>query len=309
MPKFNLLLAFLIVVILGESGLPVSGQCTAQEVLLAKVASERQSAEKIVHDQERGEKHVQRTLSNQDLAVRVGRLERQINVLETKLRDYSDDHHRLLEKEIAALAQVNQTLQNIQGTTSKPSNEEQGRGKFSLADGSVFAAVGTFLFGTFMQLALKRADTALEYSRRYHEALKSNELQDNYLFWSIQHQEFTSWRKGLLPDETYQFWVALRIIENARWTNNGTRPHEWNSVCSKFVGTEFYDFMEKAFACVDEQMRTAAISMDIMKNSDAMGQAKVHARNLMREYFPWSTLLYSPQSAMFLWCPRIRRGQ
>ena len=157
--------------------------------------------------------------------------------------------------------------------------------------GSLLVALMTFGIGTISQLKYKRADTALEFFKRFHETVKDradtskadlgknittlsglteriadvfsgkerssatlNDDIDDYLYWSIQHQQFTSWRRGLLPHKTYQFWLARRIMEHSTERQSGGLCG-WDKQKEKFYGSNFYDFMELILGFADPNNR------------------------------------------------------
>lgn len=202
----------------------------------------------------------------------------QIDELNSALRrmgELAEAHKTALEKAIESLNKENEITLREQ-----------------LMLGSLIVSLLAFVVSSYAQLKYKRADTALEFSERYHEAIKDkaengvsqgaraacalsnvivafenvlkqpkkpeegnpDDLYD-YLYWSIQHQEFTSWRRGLLPHKTYQFWMARRILEHHPKFESGGL-HGWEVQKSKFEGSHFYEFIDKILKCSDNAGRT-----------------------------------------------------
>lgn len=65
-------------------------------------------------------------------------------------------------------------------------------------------------------------------------------------YWSLNHQEFSFWRRGFIPDETYRFWMHSRRQEARGSGTIGEIPFRdgWHAVRDAYEGTDFRDFMD-----------------------------------------------------------------
>lgn len=117
--------------------------------------------------------------------------------------------------------------------------------------GTFIVSLLGFVVSTFRQVHYKRVDTMLEFQKRFHELFyKSDSKGDqsklhNWLYWSLQHQQFATWRRGLLPHTTYHFWMARRVLEqaNVKDTDEELGLTGWDKHKSYFANTHYYDFM------------------------------------------------------------------
>ena len=90
----------------------------------------------------------------------------------------------------------------------------------------------------------------LEFQKRYHElfyesksATKESDQHD-WLYWSLQHQQFATWRRGLLPHTSYHFWMARRVLEQSE-TDDMLGLKSWELHKHYFKETHYYDFMNQ----------------------------------------------------------------
>jgi len=131
---------------------------------------------------------------------------------------------------------------------------------------SGWAAVGalllTWIATMYLNRFLKSQEIVLEYSRRYGEIAKSISVAQDKTeairclrsFWGLQHDQFSSWRRGLIPTDTYEFWLARRLSErdNSPFSEKlfSNKPEDrptfregWKEVRDMFANTDFVNFM------------------------------------------------------------------
>lgn len=178
----------------------------------------------------------------------------------------------------ATLENILTTLQELPGKFPSPypvTQHDQSckplEPKDWLTAGSLFIAAIAFSIGTFRQLHYKRIDTMLEFQERFHDLVDRDAIQQsspagtastggidaerlNWLHWSLQHQQYSTWRRGLLPHNTYHFWMSRRVLDK------GTHEKkmgiaEWDSEESYFLGTHYYLFMKALLKFPDNTLK------------------------------------------------------
>jgi hypothetical protein len=110
--------------------------------------------------------------------------------------------------------------------------------------GTLVMSIMGFIVTTFRQLHYKRIDTMLEFQKRFQELFESrlvNQKQREWLYWSLQQQQFMTWRRGLLPHTTYHFWMSRRVLEHS--TGSTSNLTSWESHKEYFAETHYFDFM------------------------------------------------------------------
>jgi len=170
--------------------------------------------------------------------------------------------------------------------------------------GGLVVAIAGFLISTSRQLAYKRIDTMLEFHQRFHDILdrkttstdspiskdldqaeKDREIH-NWLHWSHQHLQFSTWRKGLISHATYRFWMSRRVMSGMQYDPEKFGFEDWNDTKEYFEGTHFYNFMNEL--------------MSGAQKDTPMIQAREHARITMwRHMHAWSKLKFFNRYSLY----------
>jgi len=222
--------------------------------------------------------------SNQDLKIRVEDLTNAIPSLST-----AED----------SLKRIGDTLEGWEDRPARMAKQECPFGPrewlFAL---SILFALYTFTFTSIRQLQYKRVDTMLEFAKRYHELLESEPIdlsdegkpqtkkdtlkfeRQHFLFWSLQHQQFSTWRRGLIPHTTYQYWMARRIMENGNADELGYI--NWGVHHERFAETDYFQFMQQLFD-VPEKLKNNQNEQE--KQKMAMDHAKTTLWNHLHFIF------------------------
>lgn len=180
------------------------------------------------------------------------------------------------------LSQLSKNFQSRVGTEASVQKCVALQPKDLLYAGTFIIGLLGFLVTTFRQLHYKRVDTMLEFQKRFHELVdyksdlepppsqnsddqnepQNNEGQQatqikttedpaikrhNWLHWSLQHQQFSIWRKGLLSHSTYHFWMSRRVLDESLPERN-FELKQWESMSQYFVATDYHKFMTELFA-------------------------------------------------------------
>lgn len=163
-----------------------------------------------------------------------------------------------------SLKKIGDTLESWEDCPARTAKQEYPFGPREwLFAFSILFALYTFTFTSIRQLQYKRVDTMLEFAKRYHELLESEPIdlsdkgkpqtkkdtlkfeRQHFLFWSLQHQQFSTWRRGLIPHTTYQYWMARRIMENGNADELGYI--NWDVHQDRFAETDYFKFMQQLF--------------------------------------------------------------
>ena len=133
---------------------------------------------------------------------------------------------------------------------------------------AMIAACG-LVFGLRMQRRLKRADVSLEYQRRYDQLVYIDRLKiekrwnsagknatrqsfvkgdaEAYYrrFWTLQHYEYTLWRAGFLPTDTFVYWATRRKeeIDANEALASVSYVKELDRAVKGYQGTDFSEFL------------------------------------------------------------------
>lgn len=147
---------------------------------------------------------------------------------------------------------------------------------------TILVGLLTYISSSMRELQHKKVDSMLEFSKRYHELFEADPVpypdanskdtvkikfnRQHFLFWSLQHQQFATWRKGLIPHTTYLYWLARRIVENK--SQDRLSSIDWDEAKKRFVHTDFHDFMESLLE--EKQIQK---SSDLGQSSTLISQA------------------------------------
>lgn len=222
--------------------------------------------------------------SNQDLKIRVEDLTNAIPSI-TSAED--------------SLKRIGDTLESWKDGPARTAKQEYPFGPRDwLLALSILFALYTFTFTSIRQLQYKRVDTMLEFTKRYYELLESEPIdlsdegkpqtkkdtlkfeRQHFLFWSLQHQQFSTWRRGLIPHTTYQYWMARRIMENGNEDALGYL--NWDVHKKRFAETDFFQFMKQLFD-VPEKLKNN--QNEQVKQKMAMAHAKTTLWNHLHYIF------------------------
>ncbi len=252
----------------------------------------------------------------QDFEASLGAIATHLTEISTSISELkSRCHDREASKDLnPTLKDILITLQDLPKklpTPSPPTQQDKTckplEPKDWLTAGSLFIAALAFSIGTFRQLHYKRIDTMLEFQERFHDLVDRDAIPQsglnklfssggidaerlNWLHWSLQHQQYSTWRRGLLPHNTYHFWMSRRVLDKGKHEKK-MGIAEWDREQDYFLATHYHDFMKLllAFSEIDGETEIKRVE-----------RAREHARNVMWKHcHPFTKLRFFGLKCLF----------
>jgi len=100
----------------------------------------------------------------------------------------------------------------------------------------------------------KQADVLSEFNRRYELVsqlrnptnVTTDPTEFYERFWSLQLDQFTFWRKGLVDDDVYRFWLKSRHQDwkNDRRLATVSWQEGFNNIMQSWASCEFQPFID-----------------------------------------------------------------
>ncbi len=157
-----------------------------------------------------------------------------------------------LERLRAAVERLADSLRASRG----PSEGANGRDWAAILQAAaVLVLIATAVVSLRENRRLKTQDVVLEFHRRFADLmLKRSEVDSKKKarayyaqFWFLNHQEFTLWRQGFIPDDTYRFWLESRQRDWSEASSVGGVAFEagWNASKTDYPQTDFAQMMSE----------------------------------------------------------------